>query len=468
MGFEEHSLGQDLSGKQSGSGSDLDINQLSCMAWPMQAPKHSQRVQNMHDMMKRIDLMLQGTKEFDRFLACHGRSAQWLLDYLQDLLDCTSPGNRGRLFDALLLVSSNTNLHPSCRALSNLEHPKLVDGGRFSDVYRGVVCGQPVAVKVMRIFEESDIAEVLKVFGREALTWRQLSHPNILPFYGLYTYNQKLCLVSPWMDNGHVRDFLKNSGWNIDHVHSLILDVALGLEYLHKNGIVHGELIGDNILITSSGRACIADFGISPMCSLISSIQLTHASTGPPGGYAYDAPELILGEPRDFRSDIYSFACTAYEMLAGTRPFSTFKADAPLIRAVLAGQRPSHPALCLLDGLWNLLGDCWAELPNNRPNASQIIQRLKDIGIVATETQSSIQDWKVPSDFHCQLRDQIPLPLDSQFEDMFFGHEGGLATMPKSPDPGKKEIQDAQAQYSSQECNHEPRVHFCSADNSTQ
>ncbi|KAJ7651255.1 kinase-like domain-containing protein [Roridomyces roridus] len=388
---------------------------------------------------------------------------------------CSSLTNRDRLFDALLRLSQNTNLHPSCGALSNLEHPKLVGGGLFSDLYTGVVCGQHVAVKVMRIFEESEIAEVLKVFGPEAFKWQQFSHPNVLPFYGLYKYDQRLCLVSPWMDKGHVRDFLRNR-WNINRVHSLILDVALGLEYLHNNGIVHGDLKGDNIMITSSGRACIANFGLSAMCSLISSIQFTQASTGPPGGYAYDAPELILGKPNDRCSDIYSFACTAYEMLAGTRPFSRFQADAVVIRAILAGQRPSRPESCLSDGVWNLLKDCWAESPHNRPNASQTVQRLKEIGIVATETQSGSQDWKVPSDFHCQLRDQSAFPLVSQFEEVVFGNGEGekymlpelLTAMPESLDAGRKGIQNAQAQSSSKECNPEPRVQLGNANNSTQ
>lgn len=48
-------------------------------------------------------------------------------------------------------------------------------------------------------------------FGREALIWRQLSHPNLLPFYGLYYLDSRLCLVSPWMENGHLLEFLRNA-----------------------------------------------------------------------------------------------------------------------------------------------------------------------------------------------------------------------------------------------------------------
>ncbi|KAJ7835152.1 hypothetical protein B0H13DRAFT_1457805, partial [Mycena leptocephala] len=69
--------------------------------------------------------------------------------------------------------------------------------------------GQRVAIKVMRVFWDSDIDAVLKEIGREALIWHQFSHPNLLPFLGLYYSHGRLALVSPWMENGHIRAFLK-------------------------------------------------------------------------------------------------------------------------------------------------------------------------------------------------------------------------------------------------------------------
>jgi serine/threonine protein kinase len=51
----------------------------------------------------------------------------------------------------------------------------------------------------------------IQEFGREALIWRQLCHPNLLPFFGLYYLDNRLCLVSPWMENGNVMEFLKKA-----------------------------------------------------------------------------------------------------------------------------------------------------------------------------------------------------------------------------------------------------------------
>ncbi|KAJ7301080.1 kinase-like domain-containing protein, partial [Mycena albidolilacea] len=95
-------------------------------------------------------------------------------------------------------------------------------GGSFDDVHTGLHRGQNVAVKMMRVFGQSDIDTLLKEFGREVFIWRKLSHPNLLPFYGLYSYKERLCLVSPWMENGHIGAFLKKKSYCSECLLSLV------------------------------------------------------------------------------------------------------------------------------------------------------------------------------------------------------------------------------------------------------
>lgn len=92
--------------------------------------------------------------------------------------------------------------------------------------------GQQLAVKVLKIFLKDDLAKLLQVtlssqsesgdsltkgtqeFSCEAVIWRQLCHPNVLPFYGVYHLadnSARVCLVSPWMENGNIVDFLKQA-----------------------------------------------------------------------------------------------------------------------------------------------------------------------------------------------------------------------------------------------------------------
>ncbi|KAJ6561955.1 kinase-like domain-containing protein, partial [Mycena capillaripes] len=296
-----------------------------------------------------------------------------LLDYEANLATL----NRRRLFKALIRLSGDSQLYPRCFPLVGLEHESLVAGGTFGDVYTGLLRGQTVAVKMMRVFEQSDIDALLKGFGREALIWRQMSHPNLLPFYGLYYFQKRLCLVSPWMDNGHIRAFLKKETYCTDCLLSLILDVALGLEYLHGKGVVHGDLKGDNIFVTSSRRACLGDFGFASIMTSMSSIQFTNSSKRAQGGTTrYQAPEVHRGGHNDHRTDIYGFACLVYELLTGKPPFPELYTDIAVAIAVIEGRRPSRPPSCSgtlpLDGLWNLLQNCWEENPENRPTASHI------------------------------------------------------------------------------------------------
>ncbi|KAF7333429.1 Protein kinase domain-containing protein [Mycena venus] len=161
----------------------------------------------------------------------------------------------------------------------------------------------------------------MEEFGREAVIWRQLCHPNLLPFFGVYYLDNRLCLVSPWMEHGNVVQFLRNAPPDTNRL-SLILDVALGLKYLHAQNVVHGDLKAINILVTPSRRACIADFGLASIANAMS-LRFTHSTAKPGGGTArYQAPELIQGEsPSHFGSDVYAFACVCYEVGLPRHPF---------------------------------------------------------------------------------------------------------------------------------------------------
>jgi hypothetical protein len=71
--------------------------------------------------------------------------------------------SRRRLFKALIRLSTESKLHPRCFPLAGLEQERLVAGGSYGDVYKGLLCGQTVAVKMMRVFETSDVEALLKV-----------------------------------------------------------------------------------------------------------------------------------------------------------------------------------------------------------------------------------------------------------------------------------------------------------------
>ncbi|KAF9261240.1 kinase-like protein [Marasmius fiardii PR-910] len=124
-------------------------------------------------------------------------------------------------------------------------------GGGFADVYKGLAFAgtRTVCLKVLRIHTQNDERKRNKMiddFCQEALIWTQLSHPNVLQLLGVNTklFGGNFCLISPWMDNGDVINFLQKTP-DHDRLRS-ICEIAAGLEYLHSRSpmIVHGDIRG--------------------------------------------------------------------------------------------------------------------------------------------------------------------------------------------------------------------------------
>ncbi|KAJ7855358.1 kinase-like domain-containing protein, partial [Mycena leptocephala] len=331
------------------------------------------------------------------------------------------------IFKALLRLSRESGLHPRCFVLPELHKVgNQVAAGGFGDLWKGLVCEVSVSVKIMRVFEDSDVQAILNQFGREAIIWRQLAHPNILPFFGVYYIETRLCLVSLWMENGNIMKFLEINKPDTRVRLSLILDVALGLQYLHKENVIHGDLKAVNILVTPSGKACIADFGLSSITHAMTLLFTTSTANGRGGTARYQAPELFQGGQNHFGSDVYAFACVCYEIMSGTIPFPELRQDTAVIFTVIGGKRPSRPMSCtgtaVLDSLWELLNNCWEGRAEMRPTAPQIVERLEGPSIQA-KTGSSTTDWndQFTSRFRRSLQTTNLLLSLTQVEHILFG-----------------------------------------------
>ena len=176
-----------------------------------------------------------------------------------------------------------------------------------------------VAVKVLR--SELSAAVGADRFLREIETTAGLRHPHILPLYDSGEEEGVLFYVMPFIEGPSLRG-------RLDGEKQLPLDEALGiacavadaLSYAHGRGVIHRDIKPENILL-ENGQAVVADFGIANAVSASGRDNLTRTGTvlGTP---LYMSPEQSQGESVDARSDLYSLACVAYEMLAGTPPFT--------------------------------------------------------------------------------------------------------------------------------------------------
>ncbi|KAG2127482.1 kinase-like domain-containing protein, partial [Suillus clintonianus] len=283
---------------------------------------------------------------------------------------------RKYLVNAVFKLSRKSGRFPQSLQLGRIEDLKHTEfHGGFGLIYQGKLNGRLVAVK--KVEGKRSPEQFHKVFSNEAVVWYYIRHANCLPFYGVYVFNddeKTWCLVSPWMTDGHVKGYLKRKP-DTDRV-PLILDVARGLEYLHaiEPAVSHGDLKGENILITSSGRACIADFGIATARD--AHIQMTTTSSGVAGTRHFMAPELI--EAQDAadlqkldrrRCDMYALACVIYEMYTGMAPFQAHKNPHIFVLKKQREKRPQNVNQELEDFMWQLIEALWKHEGKERPTA---------------------------------------------------------------------------------------------------
>src|SRR5262245_8712066 len=184
---------------------------------------------------------------------------------------------------------------------------RKIGAGGMADVYltHDLRHNRKVAIKVMH----RDLAELVGVdrFLREIETTAKLQHPHILPLFDSGSIDGTVFYVMPYVEGESLRSRLKReTQLPIADALRITTEVATGLGYAHRHGVIHRDIKPDNVLF-QDGQAVLADFGISLPKSddALSSTRLTQAgvSLGTP---AYMSPEQVTGQEVDRRSDIYS------------------------------------------------------------------------------------------------------------------------------------------------------------------
>ncbi|PBK62612.1 kinase-like protein, partial [Armillaria solidipes] len=312
-----------------------------------------------------------------------------------------------------LRLTRTHNCVPRCLVLRGFkktgDHAFAV--GHFGELWRGEIEGVEVAVKQARIFaSDNNIKKVLRQVRREAIIWRQCDHPNVLPFYGIYRDSDPstYCLVSPFMVNGSLRQYINKT--NDPDRHRLALDISRGMDYLHKLSIVHSDLKGDNVLITDDCRAVIADFGISFVMSGTTFANSSSSSSSRKGGTVrWQAPEVLSGSPNSFSADVYSLA-----LFDGTIPWNNLKDGAVILKDIVEKKHPPRPRELAETGFpelwWKLMVQCWAHEPSDRPTLRGLMESLHATG----DTLLPARKWDNP--VLDRLRDPVvhgKLPIPS-------------------------------------------------------
>jgi serine/threonine protein kinase len=197
-----------------------------------------------------------------------------------------------------------------------------------------------VALKIL--WEQyADNEEFVERFKREARSAAALSHPNIVSVYDWGCSEDEMYYIAmEYVPGGTLMDRIFDEGaLDPNTVVELGCQVAEALGFAHKRGVIHRDVKPQNILLTASGEAKVADFGIARAVGAMdaTSVSRTGMVLGTVG---YMSPEQALGEPVGPQSDLYSLGVVLYEMLTGNLPH---EADSPIALAVKHVSEPVRP-----------------------------------------------------------------------------------------------------------------------------
>lgn len=195
---------------------------------------------------------------------------------------------------------------------------KVIHEGGFGTVYKVVdkMLKMDVAIKLLKP-EVSSNKEALSQLKSEAAVTMKLSHEHIVRLHNIESENGRIFIVMEYVDGQTLREIIEQMGpLSLHTVLDITHSCAAALTYAHGQGVLHRDIKPENIMINEQMSLKILDFGLA--------IKMSHGKEqndyieGSPG---YLSPEQLHGLPLDARTDVFSLAAVACELLTGTRAF---------------------------------------------------------------------------------------------------------------------------------------------------
>jgi hypothetical protein len=260
----------------------------------------------------------------------------------------------------------------------------LLGTGAMGSVYeaRRIADDRAFAVKVIRGVVTT---QALARFAREAELAAQLHHPNVVEVHDVgIEANGRFFLVMELVEGASLAKSRARFG-DVARALPILAQIADGLVAIHGKGVVHRDLKPSNVLVSSTGMAKIADFGVAGLtprqiATLTDDGQALTRTGVVLGTPDYMAPELVDGA-RDAApsADVFSFGVLAYELLTSRPAFATAPA-----RVRLAGGLPAQPEPLQAPDLDRAIAKCIDRCldldPKKRPPAHELAARLRAHG----------------------------------------------------------------------------------------
>jgi eukaryotic-like serine/threonine-protein kinase len=246
-----------------------------------------------------------------------------------------------------------------------------------------------VALKMMSSLSDDETAR--KRFWREARAAASVNHPNVCQLYEIGEDAGELFIAMELLEGEALSERLKTGPLSVSDMMPIGLGVLAALSALHARGIVHRDLKPSNVFLTPHGVKLL-DFGLARpsdpalarSVSSVPNLTQTGMLIGTPG---YMAPEQLMGEGLDARSDLFATGAILFEMLAGRPAFSGYS-FVETLHATLHEQPPAlvgSPAVAAAD---RAIRRALAKRPADRPPSAEVMaEELRAVrGISGSDT----------------------------------------------------------------------------------
>lgn len=207
------------------------------------------------------------------------------------------------------------------KSLGSYTITKLIGEGGMGQVFLAErndgVFERKVAIKLMRF--TLNTGQLNERFSSEQRILASLNHASIAQLYDASLSESGFpYFVMEWIEGLSLRQYLEEAQLDFSKLMKLFIQICEGVEYAHKNLVIHKDLKPGNILVDKSGRPRILDFGISIFLEDVENKDSLRPITK-----AYASPELINNENVNTGTDIFSLGIILFELLTGTHPFNS-------------------------------------------------------------------------------------------------------------------------------------------------
>ncbi|CAK9168034.1 unnamed protein product [Ilex paraguariensis] len=315
---------------------------------------------------------------------------------------------------------------------------ELIGCGAFGQVYMGMNLdsGELLAVKQVLIANSASKEKAqahIRELEEEVKLLKNLSHPNIVRYLGTVREEETLNILLEFVPGGSISSLLGKFGSFPEAVVRMYTKQLLwGLDYLHKNGIMHRDIKGANILVDNKGCIKLADFGASKQVVELATVTGAKSMKGTP---YWMAPEVILQTGHRLldrmsdvlegtncihyvpcSADIWSVGCTVIEMATGKPPWSQQYQEVAALFHI--GTTKAHPPIPehLSAEAKDFLLKCLKKEPELRPPACELLQHPfvtgESMQCPAIVHASPMENYEIPLFSHGRNSENITDSMD--------------------------------------------------------